>query len=315
MTTPLPPQPRPSRSNTDDSRHTAPLPRSRTLVSVSVAPNGDGGVTIAASTAAPIPEEVPVPPQGAVLGLYEPRSGQSHSTARVDGMGETLAEPSSDSSWWQSYGRRIGLALADLGPTAVQGIAPLAGSAGPHVNTAGISAQAIKVCYELYEQLVNRDPKKNLDKTKLGANVARLVSVALNTAAVAVGDQNPALRNALSGAATGLAFAGSTAEFVHDLHTETPRQRLSDLELGNPLVREMAPLQRGPRPVATVAGAGDNQPAGPWPPQPARSLTGPPATAAEARRGDLPKPSARPPALPQSGPPGLRRRATAAPGR
>lgn len=84
------------------------------------------------------------------------------------------------------------------------------------MTTAGIAAQSIKACYEIYEQVINHNTEEGLDKTKLGANVVKLVSAALNTAAAAVGNQNPALQKALSGVATGLAFAASTAEFVYN---------------------------------------------------------------------------------------------------
>lgn len=126
MTVPPPPRPVPARSDTGESWHTA---RSGTFVSVRVA-HGPQGVTIAPSHA-PIPEDVPEPPPGAVSSLHVPQTGQSYSAARVDDMGGTLEEPSPDSNSWQLRIRRFMLAIADLGPTALQGIAPFTGGGEP----------------------------------------------------------------------------------------------------------------------------------------------------------------------------------------
>ncbi|WP_367318300.1 hypothetical protein [Streptomyces sp. HUAS ZL42] len=149
-------------------------------------------------------------------------------------MGETLMRWSNEAVQWVAEHRvELLKALGDLAPSGVQGLSPWM-PAKEAVNATGIGLQGAKGAWEIAAQLQERfKGGQQLDRTKLAASVARLASVALNTAG-AVMEEGTREYNALNGLGTGIAWGAAGVEFARDLAMHKQREPLTDPEQADP---------------------------------------------------------------------------------
>ncbi|MFD5631386.1 hypothetical protein [Streptomyces sp. NPDC127072] len=172
-----------------------------------------------------VPENVPDLPEGADVGVYDQRKKAFY----ANWNDQALVRWSSKSAQWVSEHKgRAAKALADLGPSGVQGLAPFVPGT-KYVNAAGIALQGGKAAYEIYQQVNKNRAGEDMDYVKLSASLGRLGSVALNTAAALVDPESNAYK-ATNGSGTGLAWGSTAADLVHDMHTQPPRPQPSDAE-------------------------------------------------------------------------------------
>ncbi|MGW4199142.1 hypothetical protein [Streptomyces sp. NPDC005004] len=143
-------------------------------------------------------------------------------------------------SWVAEHRGRIGQAVRDVAPTALQGASAFApGTAGTALNVAGMAAQGATALNEFRTQYNQYRAGGHVDPVDVIASTGRLLSAGANAAGAGLGAEST-LGTRLTGAGTYLAAAATATDIVHHAHTDDPRRRQDP-------ANEMYGLHQNPR--------------------------------------------------------------------